>query len=455
MIEPPWWLVVLPMAATPVVYLTRRWSVGAYLAALASLFTGLLAASLPSTNLMHLAGRTFLLDPLAQQSLALFFVTSAVLYLAGWRFRQGGYFTPLGLFVSGLFAVAAMSRHLGITGLIMTLAAIASVPIIQGDQTGSIRAAWRFLVFMAMALPLILLAAWRVDLYREDAQNAMYLAQAAAFLGIGLAIWLAVVPLHSWLTMSGAWAPPVAGAFVLIGFPMMALVTLSHLLAEATWFTWWPQAGRLLLLAGLASAAVGGLMTAVQRTLRSAIGYAALFDLGCLLIAAAMQGNGGAFTLYAGLVTRAIGLLLTAVATSALQAETSGNVMANLQGAARRQPLAVAALLVGGFTLAGLPLTAAFPVRWFVLHDLAQVDQRAVWVVILAGVGVAIFYLRALRTMLEPPALQHPEPRARLLWLPTILLAILVLLTVGLGLFPEPLLRAATRLATVYPLPHL
>jgi NADH:ubiquinone oxidoreductase subunit 2 (subunit N) len=455
MIEAPWWLVVLPMAATPVVYLARRWSAGAYLAAFVSLFTGLLAAILPPTNLMHLAGRTFLLDPLAQHSLALFFVTAAVLYLAAQRFRQGGYFVPLGLFVSGLFAIAAMSRHLGITGFVMTLAAIASVPIIQGDQTGSIRAAWRFLVFMSMALPLILLAAWRVDLYREDPQNAVYLAQAAVFLGMGIAIWLAAVPVHSWMTMSGAWAPPMAGAFVLIGFPMMAVVTLAHLFAEATWFAWWSQAGHLLLLAGLASTTMGGLMAAVQRTLRSAIGYAALFDLGCLLLAAAVQSSGGAFILYAGLVTRAIGLLLTTIATSALEAETPGNGAADLRGAARRQPMATAALLAGGFTLAGLPLTAAFPARWFMLHDLAQVDQRAVWAVMLAGVGVAIFYVRVLRTMLEPPAMSRQVSRPPLSWLPTTLLAILALLTLGLGVFPEPLLRAATRLATIYPLPHL
>ena len=54
MIEPPLWLVILPIAATPVVYLTRRWSAGTYVAALASLLTGLLAWSLPPTNMMRL-----------------------------------------------------------------------------------------------------------------------------------------------------------------------------------------------------------------------------------------------------------------------------------------------------------------------------------------------------------------------------------------------------------------
>ena len=99
MIEPPWWLVVLPWLAAPLVYLTRHWWFGAYFAALVSLFCGLLAASLPTTNAMRLAGRTFLLDPLTQTGLAIVFIAAAVLYVAGWRFRHGRCFLPLGLLV--------------------------------------------------------------------------------------------------------------------------------------------------------------------------------------------------------------------------------------------------------------------------------------------------------------------------------------------------------------------
>ena len=198
MIEPPWWLVILPLTAAPLVYLTRHWWLGAYLAAFVSLCTGLLAASLPPTNAIHLGGRTFLLDPLTQQGLAIVFITAAILYVVGWRFRHSRYFLPLGLVVSGLFAIAGMSRHLGITALVMTLAAIASVPIIQGEQHASVRGAWRFVVLMFLALPWFLLAAWRVDMYREDPQNAVMLPQAFVFGGCRLR-FLAGRHTHVWL----------------------------------------------------------------------------------------------------------------------------------------------------------------------------------------------------------------------------------------------------------------
>jgi NADH-quinone oxidoreductase subunit N len=368
---------------------------------------------------------------------------------------QGGAFFPAGLILLGLLAAAGMSRHLGITALVMALAVIDAVPIVQGGQTGSTRAAWRFLVMMLLALPFFLLAAWRVDLYREDVENVVYLGHAALFLALGMSVWLAAVPLHGWLTAVGAEAPPVAAALVLTGFPLLALVTLLHMLTEATWFTWPEQTGQLLLIAGLLSAATGGVLAAVQRGLRPLLGYAALFDLGCLLVAMAIGGDGGALAFYAGLAVRGLGLGLAGAATAAVSRWAGGHAFAELRGTARRMPLATVALMAGGFTLAGLPLTAGFFPRWLLFQDLAQVDPRWVWLLAGGGVGVAAGYLRGLDAMLASSDGSNRAHQIRPARLATIFLVLLGLLSLGLGLFPDPLLQVAEHLLSVYPLPPL
>ncbi len=455
MIEPPLWLVVLPIAAAPLIYLVRRWSLGALLAATVAFLVGLLAWSLPPTNPIRLMGRIFLLDPLTQHVLALLFFMAALLFLIAWRLPQGRALFPLGLVLLGLFAAAGMSRHMGISALIVTLAAIAAAPIVQGGQTGATRAAWRLLVMLLLALPFFLLASWRVDLYREDVENAVYLGQAAVFLGLGMAIWLAVIPLHGWFTAVGAEAPPLAAALVLTGFPLLALVALFQVLTEGAWFTWDDQAGQALLMAGLISAGAGGLLAAVQRGLRPLLGYAALFDLGCLLVALAIGGDGGALAFYAGLAVRALGLALAGAAIAALGRRAGGDTFATLRGAAYQAPLATLALIMGGFTLAGLPLTAGFYPRWLLLGDLSQVDTRWVWLLVAGGVGVAIGYLRGLNVMLALPTRSERVDQARPAWLAAILLLALGLLSLGLGIFPDPLLQAAQRLLAAYPLPPL
>jgi multicomponent Na+:H+ antiporter subunit D len=454
-IEPPLWLVILPIAASPLVYLTRRWFAGALLAALVAFLTGLLAWNLPPTNPIRLMGRVFLLDPLTQHVLALLFFLAAILFLIAWRLPQGGALYPLGLVLLGLFAAAGMSRHLGISAIITALAAIAAAPIVQGGQFGSTRAAWRLLVMMMLALPFFLLASWRVDLYREDVETVVYLGQAAVFLGLGMAIWLAAVPLHGWLTAVGAEAPSLAAALVLAGFPLLALVALLQVLNEGAWFTWHEQAGQALLTAGLISAGIGGLLAAVQRGLRPLFGYAALFDMGCLLVALAIGGDGGWLAFYAGLAIRALALGLTGTATAAVRHRVGRDAFAGLHGVAYRMPLATAALILGGFTLAGLPLTASFFPRWLLLRDLARVDPRYVWLLVGGGVGVAIGYLRGLNAMLASPMRpDRPDP-SHAAWLVMIFLVALGTLSIGLGIYPDPLLQAAQRLLIAYPLPPL
>jgi hypothetical protein len=69
--------------------------------------------------------------------------------------------------------------------------------------------------------------------------------------------------------------------------------------------------------------------------------------------------------------------------------------------------------------------------------------------------GVVIGYLRGLNSMLATPA--HPERlnRTRPDWLATIFLVALGLLSLGLGIYPDPLLHVVQRLLTAYPLPPL
>jgi formate hydrogenlyase subunit 3/multisubunit Na+/H+ antiporter MnhD subunit len=305
------------------------------------------------------------------------------------------------------------------------------------------------------------LASWRVDLYREDVENAVYLGQAALLLGLGMSIWLAVVPLHGWLTGAGE-APPLAAALVLTGFPLLGLVTLLQLLREATWFTWHEQVGPLLLLAGLIAAASGGLLAALQRGLRPLLGYAALFDLGCLFIALSLGGTGSAPSFYAGLALRGLALGLTGAASAALGQPAGGDTFAALRGIAYRRPLATAALVIGGFTLAGLPLTAGFLPRWLLFQGLAQsqpgwawLPGGPQWLLVGGGLGVALGYLRGLHALLALPGRSVPASQSRQPWLASLFLVGLGLLSVWLGLFPDPVFRLVERLLAVYPLPVL
>ena len=199
----------------------------------------------------------------------------------------------------------------------------------------------------------------------------------------------------------------------------------------------------------------GGLLAAVQRGLRPLMGYAALFGMGLLLVALAVGGDGGALAFYAMLAIRALGLGLTGAATAAVCQSAGGDAFATLRGAAYRVPLATATLVVGGFTLAGLPLTGSFFPRWLLLREIAQLDARWVWLLVASGLGVAVGYLRGLNAMLAAPGDSASANVSRRAWLATIFLVALGLLSLGLSLFPDPLLVVVDRLLLAYPIPPL
>lgn len=468
MIPPALWLIVLPLGAAPLVYLFRRVGIGAIVAAIVALLLSWLTMGLPLGLAMNVLGRSVELDRLSQLMLALLFLTTTMLFLVSANFvplisgvRQrtidasvvsgaGRTFYPISLAILGLLVTASLSRHLGITAIFIEAAAILAVFIIQGSRLESTRAAQRFLVIMSLAMPFFLLAAWRIDQYQASggAQTSQVIQQTSLFIGLGFALWLALVPFHGGLTATATEASPASAAFILVAFPLVAFLTLIHLFSETPWLFNASQLSWALIIAGGVTACIGGGLTSVQRGLSGLMGYAALYDLGCNLAILGMGGQTAVVTVLVGLTVRALALTLIAAGTSVIRLQLSSDGFAQMSGLARQMPLATAGLLIGGLTLAGAPLTIGFAPRWQLLQLMVEVDPRWPALLTLASLGVAIGYLRALYTLLPGAVTTSTLPRSyRRLALfrePPLLVVIISLLSViclMLGLFPSLLIE--------------
>jgi multicomponent K+:H+ antiporter subunit A len=468
------WLIALPVGAAPLVYLFRRVGVGAIVAALVAFLSAWLAIRLPTGLILNFLGRSIELGRLSQAILALLFATTAVLFLissvsvpfiSGVRRRTieadvlrgtGRTFYPVSLGILGLLVAATLSHHLGITAIFVEAAAILAVFIIQGSRLEATRAAQRFLVLISLSIPLFLLAAWRIDLYQltDGLQPTRSIEQTALLVGLGFALWLAVVPFHSWSTTTATETSPTSAAFILIVFPAVAFLTLIQLLADAPWLINTSQLIWAMLVAGIVTACVGGLLTSLQRGYGGLLGYAALYDLGCTLLLLGVGGQTAVITVLGGLTARALALTLIAGSISAIRLQISSDGFVQARGLAQRLPLATAGLMVGGLTLAGSPLTLGFALRWQLIQMIAAIDPRWPALLILAGLGVAIGYLRGVAALLTSSSLPASSPRGSPQLFaseePLLLMVILIVLGLAcllLGVFPgwliEPL-RAAT-----------
>ena len=192
-------------------------------------------------------------------------------------------------------------------------------------------------------------------------------------------------------------------------------------------------------LASIAAVAlvVPGIASIAEHRVRRLIGYATVAQLGFVAAAAAsaaLPAAAFALTVYSAQV-----LGLFTVLAILPQREP---VLDDLAGLARRRPLAVLALGLLALGLIGVPPTAGFLARIYVLE--AAVRAQLLWLVVLgalASVATAVAYARLVLACFAAPRLDAVAPsRMRVGTAVALVIAVAIL---AAGLAPGPLLDAA------------
>jgi multicomponent Na+:H+ antiporter subunit D len=497
-------LVALPLLAAVVTYLLRRLTILA--AAVSALTMGLLAVlcwRLPLDRSAFVLGQevgfgrpvvalgqNLMLSPAGQMWLVFVFALAAVFYLFAWRISQGRSFFAFSLVVIALYVLVVLLQTFVLSVLVLAISATLLVFILQAGQLTWIRGAQRYLVVTLLAVPFLLLAAWFVDqsaLYFQDVERlaggssvmAGVLSQAMmrrALLpaAIGFGLLLAAFPFGTWMPAIAADAPPMVSAFVFTAGQSMALYLALSFLDGAPALLQDPSTLVAVQLAGLVMAASGGVMAAVQHDFGRLFGYAALSDLGILLLALGSGGSQGLRLAFLHGISRSVSITLIAAALAVLRHRATTDRFDRLCGMGRHLPVATAGLVLGGLALAGFPGTAGFATHWAVrratwnwvqpLSPLAEGGtppvtgivpaQEWLWVLTLfallaSSVGIIIGILRGLRAMQGPDAGQGV---ARQPILASLLVLGLVALSLVLGLYPQLFLEPLSDTAQAFAL---
>ena len=455
MIAGPLFLIGLPLALAPVVYLLRRWRLlAASLASataliLASLYLGLpfdrpvyvLGLEVALGEPMMVLGREFALELAGGFTLGFICLVATIAFLFfAWRISLGNLFFPLGLIILSLLGAAVMIRHFLFAVLFLWVASIIAVFIIQGDRHGPGRGALRYLVMVSLAVPLLLITPWLIELQALNPDNLALLRYAAVLLAMGFAILLAVAPFHGWVSAVAAEAPPVAAAFVLTVTNTVVLLLMLNLLQSYPWLSEDPQVFWLLRLGGLLMAAVGGLLTFAQQDFGRLMGYAVLSDMGCTLVALGVASPAALTAALLQVTHRSVGLMLTAMGLAVVRHRAGSDSFASLTGVARRLPLSTVGLVLGGLSLAGMPLTAGFPSRWAIYRLLSAPNLALA--MLLSGAGVAFGYLRGLGALLGPSSELKVKREP---FIASLIILGMIILCLWLGLRPQWLLPPIQR----------
>jgi formate hydrogenlyase subunit 3/multisubunit Na+/H+ antiporter MnhD subunit len=294
--------------------------------------------------------------------------------------------------------------------LLFTIAAVLTIFPLQGGRPGVTTGTLRYLTFMIIAVPLFLTAAWVLDQYSQS-PDAVNLAQTAtALLLFGLALWLAVVPFHSWLPGVSSESPPLSSAFVLGVINVAAWFLLLDMISEIKLLNSSPVVFNILRLAGIITALAGGALAFAQRDFGRIMGYAVLADVGVALVALGTRTTSGLSAALFVVFLRTFGLGLMSMGLALARLDSPDDSFQALTSLAWRRPWAAVALIVGAFSLAGVPPLAGFAGRWGALQQAAGTDLSSSLVIVLSTIGVVAGAMRGLQFVLRP--IDPPDAKA-------------------------------------------
>jgi NADH-quinone oxidoreductase subunit N len=276
-----------------------------------------------------------------------------------------------------------------------------------------------------------------------ESQTVLWHVGLALFL-VGVSFKVAAAPFHTWAPDVYQGAPTPVTAFMAAGVKAAAFGATLRLALEVLPDT--PALRACLGFAAVASMVAGNLGALLQTNLKRMLAWSSIGHAGYLLL-----GIQAALRTHAPEAQNAVLFYLAAYALTTLAAfallmhlmrhAQEGLDLRALRGLARSRPLVAAALTLCFLSLAGVPLTAGFLGKLYLLQAAWRADLVAPSLVLAATSVVALgYYLRVAATLYMEP---DPEQRTPLfLSLPLSLASACASAGVlVIGVWPEPLLR--------------
>jgi len=467
-------LLLIPLVMAGVTYLLLRWaSLSSLLAVGTALALGFAVITLPMDRPVSLFpflgegreialgetvrffGRELVLEQGDRMAMAFLFFTSAAIFLLAWRFAPHSLLTPIGLGLLSLLSGALLIQPLIYAALLIEIAAALSIFGLQPEGQLPTRGGMRYLTFTTLALPGLLVTHWLLDLYTLTPDNTGLLNAATSLLVLSFALLLGVVPFHTWVPAMASDGVPLASTFVLTVGNGAVWFMLLDFLETYPWLSRHPLFSSVVLIAGTSMVIVGGLLAPAQRRLGSLMGYAVLADNGATLIALGMSNKLGLALALLSLWVRPASLILMATGLSGLRAQSGGNDSFDaLWGLGWKAPWSAAALIMGGVSVAGLPVSAGFVWRWALYRTLAPFNPGTALLVLLASVGVIIGLWRGLFALLTRPRSAEDRsvtpPLSSEGWLTGAVVLVAIAICVGIGLFPQTFAPLTIQAAETY-----
>ena len=280
------------------------------------------------------------------------------------------------------------------------------------------------------------------------------LLMGLALMTTGVAFKIAAVPFHYWTPDAYQGSPTPVTGYLSVGPKIAAFALILRLFAEALGPMRADWVGVVVVLAAL-TMTLGNLVALTQDNIKRMLAYSSIAHTGYILVglaafAGAPAGSTAASAGIAGVLFYSAAYTFMNLGAFAVVAALQGrpgvtSQIATFAGLGRRAPLAGALMLLFLLSLTGIPPTAGFFAKAYVIEAALQSGGLVPWLAVIAVVNAAMaafYYLRVVVVMYmqEPAADAQPVTDSRPMRLGLLIAAVA---TVLIGLVPGLLIPMA------------
>lgn len=322
--------------------------------------------------------------------------------------KQGWYYSMYLMCLSGLLGMAITGDAFNVF-VFMEISSLAMYTLIAlGSERRALVAAFQYLVigtigatFYVIGIGFLFTMTGSLNLYDLstliwEAENTRPVIAGLAFIFIGIGLKLAMFPMHLWLPNAYAYAPTVATAFIASTATKVAVYLLLRFLFSVFGvdytFSLTPAA-HILMALGVLAMIICSLSAIYQSNIKRLLAYSSVAQVGYMLIGIALVSETALTGGISHMFNHAIIKACLFLAVGCAYYSTGVTRIESLAGIGRTMPLTMIAFVIAGLGLIGVPGTAGFVSKWFLIQGAVEAEAWWLIAVIVVSSVLAVVYV--------------------------------------------------------------